>query len=73
MRIACCQMDVRLGDPAYNFARAAALVKSAAEQGADVVMLPETWNIGFFPKENLAELADPDGESVRAAFGSLAK
>ena len=73
MKIACAQMDVRLGDPAYNFARAAALVKSAAEQGADVVMLPETWNIGFFPKKNLAELADPDGESVRAAFSALAK
>ena len=73
MRIACCQMDVRLGDPVYNFTHAAALVKRAAEKGADVVMLPETWNIGFFPKKNLAELADPDGESVRAAFSALAK
>jgi predicted amidohydrolase len=66
-------MDVRLGDPVYNFTHAAALVKRAAEKGADVVMLPETWNIGFFPKKNLAELADPDGESVRAAFSALAK
>ena len=72
MRIACCQMDVRLGDPAYNFTRAAALVRGAAEQGADVVMLPETWNIGFFPRENLAELADPDGELVKMTFGPLA-
>ena len=72
MRIACCQMDVRLGDPAYNFTRAVALVRSAAEQGADVVMLPETWNIGFFPRENLAELTDPDGELVKMTFGPLA-
>lgn len=73
MKIACAQMDVRLGDSAYNFARAEELVRTAAAQGADVVLLPETWNLGFFPKEGLAALADPDGGNVRRVFGTLAK
>ena len=73
MIIACCQMDVRLGERAYNFARAEALVRRAASQGADVILLPETWNLGFFPREGLAELADPNGENVQRMFGTLAR
>ena len=72
MIIACCQMDVRLGESAYNFTHAEELVRKAASQGADVIVLPETWNLGFFPRENLAELADPDGENVKKTFGALA-
>ena len=66
MKIACAQMNVRLGDSAYNFAHAEELVRKAAAEGADVVMLPETWNLGFFPREKLAELADPNGEQGTA-------
>ena len=73
MKITCAQMDMRLGDPAYNFAHAKELVKRAAEAGTDVVVLPETWNVGFFPKENLAGLADRDLAGVKEAFGPLAK
>ena len=73
MIVACCQMDVRLGDPTYNFNRAEALVRKAASQGADVVMLPETWNLGFFPREKLKELADPHGGKVQRLFGTLAR
>ena len=72
MIIACCQMDVRLGDSAYNFTHAEELVRKAAAQDADVIVLPETWNLGFFPIENLAELADPDGENAKKTFGALA-
>ena len=73
MKIACAQMNVRLGDPAYNFAHAEELVRKAAAEGADVVMLPETWNLGFFPRENLSELADQNGEKVQRLFGTLAR
>ena len=61
MKIACAQMNVRLGD------------SKAAADGADVVVLPETWNLGFFPREKLAELADPNGEHVQRLFGTLAR
>lgn len=72
MKIACAQMDVHLADSAYNYAHALELVRNAAAAGADTVLLPETFNIGFFPRENLAELADRDGEIVKMAFGALA-
>ena len=73
MKLACAQMDVRLGDGVYNFPHAEELVRKAAAQGADVVLLPETFNTGFFPRENLRELADPEGETVRMAFEALAR
>ena len=73
MRISCVQMDVLLGKPSENLTRVKELVASAAESGADVVVLPETWNVGFFPREGLTELADPDGEITRRELGALAR
>lgn len=73
MRISCVQMDVLLGKPAENLAKVKTLVTSAAESGADVIVLPETWNVGFFPREGLTELADPNGESIRRELGALAR
>ncbi|MEG2217613.1 MAG: carbon-nitrogen family hydrolase, partial [Clostridia bacterium] len=73
MRISCIQMDMRLGDNAYNYAHAEALVRQAvkAEQ-PDVVVLPETWNTGFFPKEHLEDCADTDGKQTKQIFSALA-
>ena len=73
MRISCVQMDVRLGKPEENLARVKALTARAAEGGADVIVLPETWNVGFFPREGLREMADPEGADVRRELGALAK
>lgn len=73
MKVICAQMDMLLGQPDVNFAHAAELVRSAAAKGADVIVLPETWNTGFFPQENLKELADRDCARVREEIGALAK
>lgn len=72
MKLALLQMEVQLGRPEENRKKAADLVARAADQGADVAVLPETWNLGFFPKENLAELAEPDGGESRALLSDLA-
>ena len=73
MKISCIQMDMRLGDVNYNFAHAEELVRAAAAAGhPDVVVLPETWNTGFFPKE-LAPCADHDGERTKSVFSALAR
>ncbi len=56
MRAAMIQMDMELGNPELNFARAEQLVRQAAHFNPDVITLPETWNVGFFPRENLKEL-----------------
>ena len=73
MKISCIQMDMRLGEADWNFARAEELVRAAVEaECPDVVVLPETWNTGFFPKE-LAPCADQDGERTKTVFSALAK
>ena len=73
MKVACAQMDMAFAKPDENFEKAQALVREAASKGADTILLPETWNTGFFPHENLAELADDDGKRTRSVFGPLAK
>ena len=72
MKITCVQMDMLLGAPDGNFAKAAELIGEAAKGGADVIVLPETWNTGFFPKEHLADLSDTDGARVKREIGGLA-
>ena len=73
MRVACLQMDMVLGHPDENFNHADQLVEKAMEGKPDVLLLPETWNTGFFPKENLPDLCDRDGAKVKEVFGALAK
>ena len=41
MRLCVIQMDMRLGESAYNFAHAEALLRRAAAEGADTALLPE--------------------------------
>ena len=73
MKIACVQMDMRLGDADYNFAHAEELVRAAAaREHPDVVVLPETWNTGTFPKD-LSACADRDGARTCKTFSRLAK
>ena len=73
MKIACVQMDMKLGHSDENFALAAQLIEKAMESAPDVLVLPETWNTGFFPRENLADLADRDCARVKAQIGALAR
>ena len=73
MRIACAQMDVLLGRPEENLTHAGELVRRAAAAGADIILLPETLNTGFFPREGLADMADRNGQRTKAELGALAK
>ena len=73
MKVACLQMDMKLGCPDENFSHAEELICEAVKKQPDVIVLPETWNTGFFPKENLAALCCKDGEAVKQCVGKLAK
>jgi predicted amidohydrolase len=65
LRVACVQMSSR-ADKAANLERAEALVARAAATGADVVILPEKWNL-IGDAEALHAGAEPlEGESVGA-------
>jgi len=73
MKVACLQMDVALGRPEENFAHAARLVEQAMADQPDVLVLPETWNTGFFPKTGLEAMCDRDGQRTKEVIGALAK
>lgn len=73
MKIRCIQMDVHLAEPEYNFRQAVRLLREAAAEHPDVLVLPETWNTGFFPREDLEACCDRSGERVKAEIGALAK
>ena len=72
MKTACIQMDMLFAQPEENFAKAKRLIREAMAGGPDVVVLPETWNTGFFPKERLSELAERDCARVKRELGGLA-
>ena len=73
MKVSCLQMNMKLGCPEENFAHTEQLICNAMKDNADVLVLPETWNTGFFPKENLAELSCRNGYEVNTRIGELAK
>ena len=65
IRVACVQMTSRR-DKAANLQRAEALVARAASTGADVVVLPEKWNLIGSADDYRAAAEPLDGESVQA-------
>lgn len=72
MNVACLQMNMRLGCPDENFVHARQMIHDAMTGKPDVLVLPETWNTGFFPKENLPDLCDRDGDRVKKEIGAMA-
>lgn len=66
-------MNVALGDVAKNLERAKTLIEKAMKDSPDVIALPELWDVGFFPRENLTALSDDNGTRVKREIGSLAK
>ncbi len=73
MKLACLQMNMKLGCPDENFSHAENMICEAIKDKPDVLILPETWNTGFFPKENLTELCCKDGDTVKLRIGEMAK
>lgn len=73
MKISCIQMDMLFASPDENFKRAAELIEKAAKESPDVIVLPETWNTGFFPREGLESFCDTEGSRVKSEIGALAK
>jgi len=67
MRLALAQIHVEGGDVDDNVERAVGAIERAAESGADCVVLPELFNVGYFAFDSYARRAEPlDGETLGA-------
>lgn len=73
MKVSLLQMNMKLGKAEENFSVAEKLIHNAMKDNPDVLVLPETWNTGFFPRENLRELCCENGDAVKRRIGILAK
>ena len=72
MKVTCIQMNVQFCDPDANFSHVRTLIEQVMTESTDALVLPETWNTGFFPKTNLADLCDRNGARVKKEIGELA-
>lgn len=71
MKICAVQMDTLMADRAANQRKAETLIALAAGHGPDVLVLPELWDLGFYPA-NALELGDEDGKEAQAFLSALA-
>jgi omega-amidase len=70
--IALAQMDVSIGQPEANLARAQKFAAQAHEAGADLLLLPELWLHGY-DLERAEQRAAPLGEGGFAHMAALAR
>lgn len=77
LRVACLQMEPRVGQKERNLARSLDLIRGAAEAGARLAVLPELANTGyvFETREEAFAAAEPvpDGPSTRAWLEAAAR
>ncbi|WP_254543781.1 nitrilase-related carbon-nitrogen hydrolase [Halomarina pelagica] len=65
MRIALAQLEIEAGDVSGNVARATDAVAAAAARGADLVVLPEVFTVGYFAFDAYARRAESlDGPTL---------
>ncbi len=65
MDLALAQIEIEAGDVEGNVDRAVAAIAAAADEGADLVALPEVFNVGYFAFDLYARRAEPlDGETL---------
>ena len=64
MKLSILQMNIQFGNFEANLETMERLLAEAMQQRPDAVLLPELWDVGFYPRP-IARYADPDGALVR--------
>ena len=72
MRVSALQLPIVIGDRDKNRETLRRMTAQAMEAGPDVLVLPELWDIGFFPRP-LADFTDAEGAAARELLSELAK
>ncbi|MCC8193191.1 MAG: carbon-nitrogen family hydrolase [Deltaproteobacteria bacterium] len=72
MKVCAVQIGAAVGDRAANKSKVAEQLALAAGHGIDVAVLPELWDLGFYPADALA-LGDPDGAEAKEFLSGQAK
>jgi predicted amidohydrolase len=76
MRISLVQMNSRAAARDENVQRASAFVSQAAADGAELIVLPELFNVEYFPQyrdSKYMDYAEPDSGHTTSRMRSLAK
>ena len=70
VKVACIQMDIKIGDIDANIEKSVRMINEAADNGAELLVMPEMANSGysFNNKEEAIELAEniQDSKSIKA-------
>ena len=72
MKLALVQLEIESGDTETNRRRAAERIEAAAADGADLIVLPELWNVGFFAFDSYASAAESIEGSTLSEIADLA-
>ena len=72
MKISILQMHTLLGQREKNIDTMRRLAEKAMQASPDVLLLPEMWDIGFFPRP-VVDYADKDGATARSVLSKLAR
>lgn len=71
MKISLIQFPIVTGDRLANFAQVRSHVHTAAAAGSDLAVLPELWDLSFYPPD-VFDLADEGGRQGREFLQDLA-
>ena len=70
MKVSIVQMAVKYKNIEKNYLNFKKLIDKAK---GDVIVFPETWTTGFFPKENLEEYTDFNGKRLKEFVSRISK
>src|SRR3954451_858847 len=63
LKVAALQMQIVSGEPKKNMVRAEAMLREAAQQGAQAVLLPELWTCGY-ARDRWSTIAEQYGQQT---------